>query len=76
MTLETIREELEIAVMPLLDGAPAGQLLANQVRMRCEATLQRLRVRAKVEVLHGGQLVRVGLVDGDRVRSIFVHFEL
>lgn len=70
LTEEELREELELAMMDVLDGGPFTPLLASKIRRTAEDTLRRLRLRGKVEVLDGGRHVRIGLIQGSRVKQV------
>ncbi|MCB9672694.1 MAG: hypothetical protein H6734_24670 [Alphaproteobacteria bacterium] len=74
MDESTLRETLEDAVMPLLDGSPFGPLLAGRIRREVMGVLQKHGLRGQVDVRDGGRQVRVDLKVGARVRAVVLTF--
>lgn len=70
MTEQDLKEELELAMLDVLDGGPWTPLLASRIRRTTEDVLRKHGLRGSVQVLDGGRHVRVGLRRGAQVREI------
>jgi len=73
VTLDDLRDELELACAQVMDGAPAGALQASRVRRCIGDVLRRRGLSAQVEVLAGGQAARVVLRPrGPKVQQVVI----
>jgi hypothetical protein len=73
VTVEELHDELELAALQVCDGAPPGPLQAQRVRRAIDDVLRRHGLRARVEVLGGGQAARVHLMPkGPRVQAVVI----
>lgn len=69
---DDLRDALELAMLDILDGSPAGPLFASRVKRVTTEVLARRGMRGTIEVFDGGQRVRVGLREGTVVRYVVV----
>ncbi len=70
MDPEALRDTLELAVLPVLDGSPPGPLLASRVHREVVAALARLGLRGDVQVRDGGRRVDLRLRRAGRVERL------
>lgn len=64
------QDELDTAMLDILDGSPAGPLFASRVKRACTEVLRRRGLDATVGVLDGGRFVRIRIRRADRVETI------
>ncbi|MEZ4321365.1 MAG: hypothetical protein R3F61_28080 [Myxococcota bacterium] len=73
--MDDLREALELGLLDVLDGSPAGPLFASRVLRECREVLRKRGVNGSVEVLDGGRHVRVRVKRGPRVETLVLTVE-